>query len=78
MPPILGGAWEREIRSVKGALQVILKDQIVMEEVLRTALLEVEGILNAKPLGYTSSDIADPDPITPNLLLMGRQDASLL
>lgn len=75
--PHFGGAWEREIRSVKGALQVILKNQIVTEEVLCTALLEVEGILNAKPLGYASSDIADPDPITPNLLLMGRRDASL-
>lgn len=27
--PHFGGAWEREIRSVKYALQVILKDQIV-------------------------------------------------
>lgn len=33
--------------------------------------------LNSKPLGYTSSDLTDPDLITPNLLLMGRQDASL-
>ncbi|TKS65175.1 hypothetical protein D9C73_028132 [Collichthys lucidus] len=36
-----------------------------------------EGILNAKPLGYVSSDIADPDPITPSILLMGRHDALL-
>lgn len=47
------------------------------EEVLRTVLVEVEGILNSKPLGYTSSDVADPDPVTPNLLLMGRPDPSL-
>ncbi|XP_010778490.1 polycomb protein SCMH1-like [Notothenia coriiceps] len=42
-----------------------------------TVLAEVEGILNSKPLGYARRDIADPDPITPNLLLMGRRDASL-
>lgn len=47
------------------------------KEVLRTVMVEIEGILNSKPLGYVSSDIADPDPITPNLLLMGRYDASL-
>lgn len=47
------------------------------EEVLRTVLVEIEGILNSKPLGYTSSDVADPDPVTPNMLLMGRPDASL-
>ena len=44
---------------------------------LRTVLIEVEGILNSKPLGYVSSDVADPDPVTPNLLLMGRLDPSL-
>lgn len=47
------------------------------EEVLRTVLVEIEGILNSKPLGYVSSDISDPDPVTPNTLLMGRPDSSL-
>lgn len=75
--PHFGGTWEREIRSVKSALQGILKDQVVAEEVLLTALIEVEGLLNSKPLGYASADVADPDPITPNLLLMGRRDAAL-
>ncbi|KAJ8347082.1 hypothetical protein SKAU_G00284830 [Synaphobranchus kaupii] len=77
LAPHFGEAWEREIKSVKASLQVVLKDHIVSEEVLSTVLIEVEGILNSKPLGYASSDLADPDPITPNLLLMGRQDSSL-
>lgn len=77
LAPHFGGIWEREIKSVKAALQVVLKDRVLPEEVLLTVLIEVEGILNSKPLGYTTSDIADPDPITPNLLLMGRRDASL-
>ncbi|KAL0156947.1 hypothetical protein M9458_048193, partial [Cirrhinus mrigala] len=75
--PHFGGAWEREIRSIKSCLQVVLKDQIVSDEVLSTVLIEVEGILNSKPLGYVSSEISDTDPVTPNLLLMGRLDASL-
>ncbi|KAK0141084.1 hypothetical protein N1851_021886 [Merluccius polli] len=33
--------------------------------------------MNSKPLGYVSSNISDADPITPNILLMGRRDASL-
>ena len=40
-------------------------------------LLEVEGIINSKPLGYVSSSLADLDPVTPNVLLMGRPDGSL-
>ncbi len=47
------------------------------EEVLSTVLTEIEGILNSKPLGYVSSDIADVDPITPNSLLLGRPDPDL-
>lgn len=75
--PHFGGVWEREIRSVKSALHVSVGAQSVTEEVLRTVLIEVEGILNSKPLGYLSSDVSDTDPITPNHLLMGRLDGSL-
>ncbi|MGH0181996.1 UNVERIFIED_CONTAM: hypothetical protein FKN15_010817 [Acipenser sinensis] len=75
--PHFGGTWEREIKSVKNALRVVLGDRTVTEPVLCTVLIEVEGILNSKPLGYVSSDVADLDPITPNVLLMGRRDASL-
>ena len=72
-----GGVWEKEVCSIKNALQVAVRSQVVSEDVLYTVLVEVEGILNSKPLGYASADVADPDPITPNILLMGRRDASL-
>ncbi|KAK0138500.1 hypothetical protein N1851_024978 [Merluccius polli] len=65
----------REIRSVMAALTGTLGSQVVSGEVLTTILIEIEGILNSKPLGYVSSDVADP--VTPNLLLMGRPDPSL-
>jgi hypothetical protein len=55
----------------KDGLRVVLGDQTVTETVLWTVLIEVEGILNSNPLGYLSADIADPDPVTPNMLLMG-------
>ncbi|CAI5670381.1 unnamed protein product [Oreochromis niloticus] len=75
--PHFGGSWEQEIRSIKSALHTILGSQHVTEEVFRTILSEVESIINSKPLGYVSSDIADADPITPNMLLMGRPDSSM-
>ncbi|XP_046549034.1 uncharacterized protein LOC124259013 [Haliotis rubra] len=75
--PHFGGAWEREIRSVKNGLKVTLGDQSVTEPVLRTVLIEIEGILNSKPLGYVPTDISDAEPVTPNVLLMGRRDPSL-
>ncbi|KAJ7986669.1 hypothetical protein DPEC_G00342280 [Dallia pectoralis] len=51
--------------------------QTTSEVVLQTIMIKVEGIMNSKLLGYLSSNTADPDPITPNLLTMGRRDASL-
>lgn len=75
--PHFGGAWEREIRSVKTALRATLEAETVTEEVLTTVLVEIEAILNSKPLGYVSSDLSDLDPVTPNFLLMGRPDTSL-
>ncbi|KAL1282342.1 hypothetical protein QQF64_001145 [Cirrhinus molitorella] len=70
--PHFGGIWEREVRSIKNALQVAVGSQATTEDILSTVLVEVEGILNSKPLGYATSDVADIDPVTPNLLLMGR------
>lgn len=75
--PHFGGAWEREVRSAKAALRSCVGSQPLQEEVLLTVLLEVESILNSKPLGYVSTDVADLDPVTPNSLLMGRPDGSL-
>lgn len=75
--PHFGGSWEREIKSIKTALNVVLGNQSTTDAVLSTVLIEVEGILNSKPLGYISSNVADPDPVTPNMLLMGRPDCSL-
>jgi len=70
--PHFRGIWEREIRSVKTALRAALGMQVVSGEVLYTVLVEIEEMLNSKPLGYVSSNLSDPDPITPNILLMGR------
>lgn len=66
-----------EIRSFKAALWETVGSQHESGEMLHTVMVEIEGILNPKPIGCASSDIADPDPITPNLLLMWQQDASL-
>ena len=75
--PHFGGTWEREVRSIKTALYTVLGAQTVGDEVLATVLTEIEGVLNSKPLGYVSTDIADVDPVTPNYLLMGRLDPAL-
>ncbi|XP_070075748.1 uncharacterized protein [Drosophila takahashii] len=50
--PHMGGAWERLVRSVKVALYSILSSARPSDELLRGALMEVEMIVNSRPLTY--------------------------
>ena len=65
-----GGIWERMIRSIRKILDALLTEQILTEESLQTLLCEVEAILNSRPLTYVSPDHRDPEPLTPNHLLL--------
>ena len=74
LAPHFGGAWERLVKSVKIALKATIKDLYVCESVLRTALIEVEAILNSRPLTHSSPDPDDYQALTPNHFLLGRAD----
>ena len=67
-----GGIWERQIRSVRRILQILLQEfgAQLSDESLRTLLLEASAIVNSRPL--TVDQIADPKsniPLSPNNLL---------
>ena len=68
----MGGVWERQIRSVRNVLSVLLDDNGTQldDESLSTFMCEAEAILNSRPL--TVDGLRDPDslaPLTPNHLL---------
>ena len=65
-----GGVWERLIRSVRKVLDALLLEQTLTDESLHTLFCEVEAVLNSRPLTYVSSDSRDPEPLTPNHLLL--------
>lgn len=69
--PHKGGAWERLIRSVKTALRVVLRERTPKEETLATLLIEVENIVNSRPLTHVSVDPGDMEALTPNHFLIG-------
>ncbi|XP_043233923.1 uncharacterized protein LOC122387633 [Amphibalanus amphitrite] len=75
--PHMGGCWERLVASVKRAVRVVIGRGCVSDEVLATVIAEVEFMLNSRPLTYVSTDTGDPLALTPNHLLLGRDDPCL-
>ncbi|XP_036340491.1 uncharacterized protein LOC118749824 [Rhagoletis pomonella] len=69
--PHMGGAWERLVRSVKDVLSKILQSQRPSDELLRGALMEVESIVNSRPLTYIPLDHYEDEALTPNHFLIG-------
>ena len=67
--PWWGGFWERLIRSVKNCLKLSLGRMLVNLDELQTVLIEVESIVNSRPLSYIEDDIKSPLPLTPNNFL---------
>ncbi len=67
-----GGVFETMIRAAKEALYHALPTHLTLTlEQLHTAFANVEAILNARPLGYVTSELQDPLPLTPNHFLYG-------
>ena len=71
LAPWHGGFFERLVRSVKELLRKELKNYKLSFEELQTVLLEIECILNNRPLTYYYSTELEPC-LTPNHLLFGR------
>lgn len=74
--PHFGGAWESLIKTAKDALLFILRT-IHSQMVLTSAFVEVESIMNDRPIGRCSTDPNDPSILTPNHLLLSRGNPSL-
>lgn len=63
----VGGVWERQIRTVRSILSVLLDQHgpQLDDESLRTFMIEAETIVNGRPLTVDNS----LEPLTPNTLL---------
>ncbi|XP_063436301.1 uncharacterized protein LOC134717737 [Mytilus trossulus] len=75
--PWFGGMWERMIGLTKISLKKVLGRAHVNNETLRTVLTEIEATLNDRPVTYISTDIRDPEPLTPSHLIHGRRITTL-
>ena len=68
--PHMNGAVERLVKSCKRALHAILLNRRMDSDVLHTVLVEVEGIINPRPITSASSDPLDLEALIPNHILI--------
>ncbi|XP_065089401.1 uncharacterized protein LOC135710680 [Ochlerotatus camptorhynchus] len=68
--PHMGGSWERLVRSVKIGLNTLSTSRNPDEETFGTVLVEVEAIVNSRPLTHVPLDLEDDEALTPNHFLM--------
>lgn len=67
----MGGIWERQIRTTRKVLTVLLHEHGTRldDESFRTLLCEVQAIINSRPLTFASSDPDDFNPLSPSNIL---------
>lgn len=70
--PHFGGIWESGVKSVKHHLKRVLGNASLTFEEFYTVLVQIEAVLNSRPLSPLSSDASDPLPLTPSHFLIGR------
>ncbi|XP_072399471.1 uncharacterized protein [Diabrotica undecimpunctata] len=70
--PNFGGLWEAAVKSTKHFLKRTMLNRILIYENFNTLLVQIEGILNSRPLYSLSNDPNDLEPITPSHFLIGR------
>ena len=70
--PWWGGFFERLVRSTKRCLKKVSGSSKLTDEELLTVLVEVECVLNSRPLTYVYNEEAE-EPLTPSHLLLGHR-----
>ncbi|GBM81611.1 hypothetical protein AVEN_82341-1 [Araneus ventricosus] len=70
--PNFGGLWEAGVKSFKYHLKRTIGLYKVTREEFDTIIIQIEGILNSRPLSPLSSDINEYEVLTPAHFLIGR------
>ncbi|XP_071053596.1 uncharacterized protein [Onthophagus taurus] len=71
--PHFGGLWEAGVKSVKFHLRRVAGNASFTYENFYTLLVQIEAILNSRPLTQLSTDPNDTTPLTPAHFLIGRK-----
>ncbi len=71
--PWQGGHFERLVKSIKDPMKKVLGKKTVSFDEYLTLLIEIEGIVNDRPMSVVKDDVDDPVPVTPSMLVAGHR-----
>lgn len=75
--PHFGGLWEAGVKSFKHHLKRVTSDTLLTFEQFNTLAIEIEAVLNSRPLTPVSNDINDCSALTPGHFLINDSLISL-
>ncbi|XP_074041972.1 uncharacterized protein [Leptinotarsa decemlineata] len=75
--PHFGGLWEASVKSMKHHLIRVAGNALLTFEQFYTLLVQIEAILNSRPMHPLSSDPSDLNPLTPSHFIIGRPMISI-
>ena len=61
----MGGAMGVLVKITKSCFKAVVKDRLLHEDTLHMLLLEIENIVNSRPLTSVGDDINDLEPLAP-------------
>ncbi|GBO23490.1 hypothetical protein AVEN_146283-1 [Araneus ventricosus] len=70
--PHHGGLWEGSVKSFKFYFKRVVNNTCLTYEEFLTILIQIEGLLNSRPLTPLSSEVEDLEILTPGHFLIGR------
>lgn len=75
--PNFGGIWEAAVKSTKTHLKKLISNANLTYEELTTVVIQIEAVLNSRPICPMTNDPSDLDVLTPGHFLIGRPLISL-
>nr|CAI5863233.1 unnamed protein product [Callosobruchus analis] len=70
--PNFGGLWEAGVKSLKSHLKRVAGEFSFSYEDFSTLIIQIEGVLNSRPMSPLSPEPNDLSPLTPAHFLLGR------
>lgn len=76
LAPHMGGRWEAHVKIMKLHLKRTIGKALLKFEELNSLIIQIEGMMNSRPITEISSDPTDFLPLTPGHFLIGNSITS--